>query len=195
MLGLGDGRWSDRVEEGLCWLGTQMPFAQAAEGYQMLTGVAVSAKTVERTTEQAGATLAAEDKAMLAHISTAAHRVSVAADGPATAAHEVGVAADGTMVHMRKANDWREVKVGTVFVFGPDASGEIVVEQSRSCAQQAKAEDFGLAVWLTARRFGLTDEAQVIGVGDAAEWIDNLLTTQFPRCTRIVDWYHAKQYL
>ena len=99
------------------------------------------------------------------------------------------------MVHLRQADDWHELKVGTAFTYGPDATGAIVVKQARFCAQRTTAEDFGLPVWVMARRFGLTDAAQVIGLGDAAEWIDHLLESQFPRGTRIVDWYHAKQYL
>ena len=195
LLGLGAGHQSERVEEGLCWLAAQMPFAQAATGYDLLTGVAVSAKTVERLAERYGAQLAAEDAAVVAHISTAAHQVAVPDQAPATTARAVGVAVDGTMVHLRQAGDWHELKVGTAFTYGPDAAGETVVQQARFCAQRTTAADFGLPVWVMAWRFGLSDEAQVVGLGDAAEWIDNLLESQFPRCTRIVDWYHAKQYL
>lgn len=195
MLGLGNGHQSEQVEEGVCWLAVQMPFAQAATGYELLTGLAVSAKTIERLAEHYGAQLAAEEAALVAQIGTHAHRVPVPDDAPAKAAPAVGVAADGTMVHLRKANDWHELKVGTAFTYGPDVNGDIVVKQARFCARRGTAEDFGLPVWLMARRFGLTDEAQVIGLGDAAEWIDNLLETQFARCTRIVDWYHAKQYV
>ena len=92
LLGLGTGHQSERVEEGLCWLGVQMPSAQAATGYGLLTGVAVSAKTVERRTERYGAQLAAEDKAMAAHISTAAHQLPVAdhALGPSAGIAAVG---------------------------------------------------------------------------------------------------------
>ena len=63
-----------------------MPFAQAATGYALLTGVAVSAKTVERLAERYGAQLAAEDAAVVAHISTAAHQVPVPDAAPATTA-------------------------------------------------------------------------------------------------------------
>jgi hypothetical protein len=196
VLGLGSGALSERVADGVCWLCTQLPYAQAAEGYSRLTGVAVSAKTAERITKRYGTALAQEEEAAADRLATAAHvAVAVAVDAPAAKASTVGLSVDGTMVHLRQADEWREVRASVAFTFSLDSTGAVEVDAARARARLTTAGDFGGYVWLMAHAFGLQDTAQVVGIGDAADWIDTLLETQFPRHVRIVDWYHAKEYL
>ncbi len=49
--------FSDGVQQGVCLLGVQMPFEQAAHAVEVLTGMSVSPREAERMTEQRGLTL------------------------------------------------------------------------------------------------------------------------------------------
>jgi len=35
----------------------------------------------------------------------------------------------------------------------------------------------------------------LVFVTDAAEWIERIIATHFPRATQLIDWYHACEYL
>src|SRR5262249_36312923 len=52
---------------------------------------------------------------------------------------------------------------------------------------------FGPRLALEARRRGLEGAAEVVALGDGAEWIRNLAAEHFPGATQIVDRHHASE--
>ena len=46
--------FSDGVQQGVCLLGVQMPFERVSEAMEALSGISVSPREAERTTEQGG---------------------------------------------------------------------------------------------------------------------------------------------
>ena len=54
---------------------------------------------------------------------------------------------------------------------------------------------FGRLARLEAERRGIRNAKQVIVIGDGATWIDGVAQKHFPTAARIVDWYHAVEYL
>jgi hypothetical protein len=112
---------------------------------------------------------------------------------PAAAAPDrLYVALDGTLAPT-VAGPHREVKVAVVRPEYPDAAGALVAVASSYVASFAPAAAFGWRLALEAHRRGLEAAAEVVVLGDGAEWIWNLAAEHCPTATQIVDWYHASE--
>lgn len=186
-LGLARGSHSPGVRRLLCRFGARLPFAQAAEELAEAAGVQASASTVRAVTEAVGARREQE----LAAAADAAWR-----DGlPPSAApvpKRLYVALDGTLVPT-VGGQHREVKVGVVRPEVGAATGGVAQGASSYVASFAPAEPFGQRLVLEAHRRGLEAAAEVVVLGDGAEWIWQLAAEHFPGATCIVDWYHASE--
>jgi hypothetical protein len=91
---------------------------------------------------------------------------------------------------------WHDIKTGVLF------EGErppVTSESSRDkmanavyVAAQEGCDEFGRRVYAQAvlRRAG-----EVVALGDGAEWIWNLVSTHFPDCIQILDYYHACEHV
>jgi hypothetical protein len=107
---------------------------------------------------------------------------------------------DGVVAHIHDAG-WKEIKTGCVYTTRTRVSRRrpdtvsIEAEQQSCVAAMADAELFGWRLWAEACRRGVTDQSEVVVIGDGAHWIWNLADAHFPQATQIVDWYHASQYV
>jgi len=71
----------------------------------------------------------------------------------------------------------------------------IHADQPSYVAALTDAATFGWQLWAEACRRGLTDQTELVVIGDGAHWIWNLADAHFPQATQVVDWYHASQYV
>ena len=186
-LGLGRASHSPGVRRATGHLGALLPFAQAAATLATLAGIRVSASTVRTVTEAIGARREAE----LAQTMATAWRDGLPpAAGPAPA--RLYVAMDGVRI-LGTGGEGKEVKVGVVRPEHGGPGGELTPAAASYVAGFEPAEAFGRRLAMEAHRRGLEGAAEVVVLGDGAEWIWNLAAEHCPRATCIVDWYHASE--
>lgn len=185
------------LQEVLALLGaTQDSFAQAAEVLQRLCLVHVCPNSVRAATEDLGDQLQAHDQAVCA----AAQATGNAPPAARSAPPRLYVSMDGVLAHTR-AGGWKEIKTGCIYTTRtrvPRQRPETVAihaETQSYVAALTDAETFGWPLWAEACRRGMTEQTEVVVIGDGAHWIWNLADTHFPHATQIVDWYHASQYV
>jgi hypothetical protein len=196
-LQIAAGGLSLGLQELLALLGaTQDSFAQAATVLERLCLVQVCPKSVRAATEDLGAVLA--DHAC--DVVTTAQASGTAPPAAQDAPSRVYLSMDGVVAHVHDAG-WKEIKVGCVYTTRtrvPRQRPETLVvqaEQQSYLAALTDAETFGWRLWAEACRRGVTDQTDLVVIGDGAHWIWNLAAEHFPQATQIVDWYHASQYV
>ena len=186
-LGLARDSHSPGVRRRLGRFGARLPFAQAAEELAEAAGVRTSPSTVRVVTEAIGARREAELEAA----ALAAWRDGLP-PSEAKAPDRLYVALDGPLVPAI-GGQHREAKVGVVRPEHRGADGALAPAAASSAASFAPAAGFGRRLALEAHRRGLDGAAEVVVLGDGAEWIWNLAAEHFPGATQIVDWYHASE--
>jgi hypothetical protein len=194
-------RLTRTVEEWLGRFGLAWSYAVAArEVEHLLPGVAVSAKTVERSVARCGAAVAAREAAAAA--AAAADERAVAGTGPALAnPRRRWVALDGVMVRARGADQWLEIQVASLW----SAWRELPDRQHPrreliDVTVVARAEGWealGLQVWrMIVGRGGLTPAgAEWIVFGDGAKGIRSLWEQFLPEGRLVLDRWHLWEKL
>ncbi len=186
-LGLGRDSHSPGVRRGLGRLGAWLPFAQAAATLAEVAGVQTSASTVRAVTEAVGARREAEATGAVAR-AWAEGLPPVTAPPP----DRLSVAMDGVRI-LGIGGAGKEAKVGVVRPAYRRDDGEPAAGAASYVAAFAPAEAFGRRLAVEAHRRGLEAAAEVVVLGDGAEWIWNLATEHCPGATQVVDWYHASE--
>jgi hypothetical protein len=190
-------------------VGALVSFQEGSELLQELAGVAVDAKQVERTAEDLGAAIAADERQDLkpapAHL-------------PLPGTLYLGV--DGTGIPLRAEElegrqgkqpngsaKTREVKLCTVWSAESRDEHNTPVRDEGSVTYSAAIEsaatpdtasqrsEFSQRVWREATRRRFTQVERPVVLGDGAPWIWNLTHELFPQALQIVDRFHAKEHL
>jgi hypothetical protein len=170
-------------------LAASLPYREAAQRLDSLTGIALGPETLRRVAIEAGTTIAdAEGQAA----------------GPVDPAPGLLVVeTDGTMI--RYLDGWHEVKVGLVAGW---EDGQL--RQPSYLAAREPAETFGphllgeaarrggleIARWaggVTGRGLAILREALMLG--DGAAWIWKLADDHWTDRVEVVDFYHASEHL
>jgi hypothetical protein len=197
--------YSPGVRRMMALVGSETSFEQGREQLQLLAGLKVSTKAVERQAEAIGAAIAAQEQAEI--------QPGVPWELPPVKGPEIPVLyveMDGTGVPMVSAETQgragkqteqartREVKLGCVFTQTTvDARGRPVREEGSTTYTGGieTAEAFGRRICREAYRRGWNRAKQKVVIGDGAPWIRNLTEEHFPGALQIVDLYHARQHL
>jgi hypothetical protein len=103
----------------------------------------------------------------------------------------------------RKADVYREIKVGAVFegIPGRERSelvpGVFLDEPGpiEYVARRLNVEEFGRFLYALAQRCGVDRAQEVVILGDGARWIRHVVEDHFPHAVHIVDLYHAREHL
>jgi hypothetical protein len=185
-LGLLPTAYSPFLVDAMVRLGARLPFAQVAEELCLLFGVSVSADTVRRLTEQAGALQLASEQRELERLEQEAP--------PEPAGPEVQqVSADGAMVPL-VGGAWTEVRtiaIGTIEQQEGEAHATDLSYFSRRCSADAFVRQATLPTFERGTRRAQT----VVAVMDGASWLQELIDEQCPAAVRILDFPHAAGYL
>lgn len=187
-------------------VGQEAPFDHGREQMQVLAGLEVTTKAVERTAETIG-----DD---IAHGEQEEIQRAVQLDLPIVLGPPVPilyVQMDGTGVPVVKKEtagrrgkidgqpaQTREAKLGCVFTQTAwDEEGFAIRDPDSTTYTGAieTAEDFGKRLYLEAWKRGWSRAQKKVVMGDGAEWIWNLAEQHFPGAVQIVDLYHARQHL
>lgn len=187
-------------------VGLQMPFDTARRQIELLAGIGLTAKSVERGAEAIGEDIGAREQRGIER--------AVQLDLPIVIGEPVPILyieMDGTGVPMvnketvaRKgktegqAAHTREVKLGCVFTqTGCDEQGHAIRDADSTTYVGAieNAESFGKRLYVEAWNRGWSRARKKVVIGDGAEWIWNLTSLHFPGAIQIVDLFHARQHL
>ena len=206
-------------------LGSARCYAEADRLLNVVGGVNFGAKRVERATRLVGEDVEARRTELLSSAISVVGRTDAANDAsfdeaPARKSLKEGrvlcVALDGTGVPARPSETagrrgkgggraaTREAKVGAVWLIEPDGEGGMrnVPGATWHFAAIESAEDDGRGDSPAARRLlrelaalGFAPADVGVALGDGAEWLRRLYAQWFPDAVRIVDFFHAAEYL
>jgi hypothetical protein len=187
-------------------VGSETSFEHARLQLELLAGLELTTKTVERQAEAIGADIAAGEQTEI--------RKAKQLELPEVCVPSVPVLyieMDGTGVPVAKSEiegrtgkkegqpaRTREVKLGCVFTqTATDERGRPVRDEHSTTYTAAieTAAEFGLRIYTEAWRRGWSRAKKKVVIGDGAIWIWNLADQHFPGAVQIVDLYHARQHL
>lgn len=187
-------------------VGQDAPFDHGRAQMELLAGLKVTAKAVERTAEDIGEDIARCEQREI--------QGAVQLDLPVILGEPVPilyVQMDGTGVPVVKKETvgrkgkrdgqpahTREAKLGCVFTQTHwDQEGYAIRDPDSTTYTGAieTAEEFGKRLYVEAWKRGWSRAAKKVVIGDGAEWIWNLAHQHFPGAIQIVDLYHARQHL
>ncbi len=207
-LGVARAPASPGLAEMLARGGAEIPFGKAATLIKDLAGVAVTAKTVERSAEASGA---AARQAGAAEAAAIGERRIVPLPPAAPVPDMLYVETDGTGVPVRasetegrpgKGEDGkagtREVKLARLFTVSElDDDGRPVMDPGSSSYVATFDGKNALARLVKAEylRRGGEHFRQVVALGDGAAWIWTMADDLYPHATHITDIYHAREHL
>lgn len=166
-----------------------MPFVHAAEELEAILGVQVSQSTVRRLTEEAG-TLCCQQQ----------NEAVVLPSTQETAATPMVMSADGAMVHIR-GNGWQEVKTLVIAKVEPRPStAKAHAPDPRTSAHTVfsrltDAETFSDLCSGEISRRGIDQAPSVCAVQDGAVWLQGFVDGHRQDAVRILDFYHAADYI
>lgn len=198
--------YSPGVRRMMAVVGSESSFEQGRQQRELLAGIEVTAKAVERHAETIGGDIEACEQADIGR----AKQLELPELG-APSVPVLYIEMDGTGVPVVKAETrgragkvegqpahTREVKLGCVFTqTSTDKNGRPVRDEDSTSYVAAieTAEQFGLRLYTEAWRRGWSRAHQKVVIGDGAVWIWNLAQQHFPGATQIVDLYHARQHV
>ncbi len=180
-------------------LAASLPYREAADRLDALTGIALGPETLRRLAVQVGTTFADAEARAAAQVA----QTHEAAEPIDRAPGLLVVETDGTMI--RYLDGWHEVKVGLVAGW---EDGRL--QRPSYVAAREPAETFGahllgevarrggleIARWaggVTGRGLAILREALILG--DGAAWIWKLADDHWIDRVEAVDFYHASEHL
>jgi hypothetical protein len=187
-------------------VGQQAPFDHGREQMQVLAGLTVTTKSVERIAEGIGGDLAQREQAE--------REKALQLDLPVLGGDPIPilyVQMDGTGIPVVKKETvgrpgktagqpahTREVKLGCVFTQTCWNEQGFALRDPGSTTYTGAIEtacEFGKRIYREALQRGWSRARKKVVIGDGAEWIWNLVAEHFPEARKIVDLYHARQHL
>ena len=192
-LQLWPGECSPSLAEGATRLGTWVPFERLPAMLDRFTGTPLSASTIQRVTEAAGAAAVAVQTQVVARLE---RDLSAPPAGPAV----LQVSVDGAMVPLRGQGEWAEVKTLAIAEVQPprwngQGEREVPVTALTYFSRLADADTFGRLATVETHRRGVETAGTVCGVVDGAAWCQGFLDLHRPDAVRILDFPHAAAYL
>lgn len=186
-------------------VGGKEAFDEGRKDLEVLAGVRVTTKAVERVSEAVGEQIEQQNQRQREQVMSGKvvpfvgparfPKMYVAMDGS-------GVPVVGRETEGRKGKDetgqakTREAKLGCVFTQTRVDEEAVRDEDSTTYVGAIEtAEGFGSRIYAEAVRRGIARAEQVILLGDGAKWIWGLAEEHFPGATQIVDLYHAREHL
>lgn len=206
MLDIDKTDLSPAVRRMLALVGSEAPFDHGRRQIELLAGLSVTTKAVERTAESIGADIAKCEQAAIER--------TVQLDLPIIVGEPIPilyVQMDGTGVPVVKKETegrsgkgegqpahTREAKLGCVFTQTKwDEEGYAIRDPDATTYTGAiePANLFGNRIYQETWNRGWSRAGKKVVIGDGAEWIWNIAEQHFPGAIQIVDLYHAREHL
>jgi hypothetical protein len=205
-LDVEDKELSPGVRRMLALVGAEASFGHGRQQMELLAGLEVTAKAVERTAESIGEDLVRRE---CVQVERAAQLHLPVVIGPPIPVLYMEL--DGTGIPVVKKETvgrigkvagqpahTREAKLGCVFTqSGWDEEGYPIRDPDSTSYVGAveTADQFGKRIYLEAWNRGWARAATKVVIGDGAEWIWNDADIYLPGAIQIVDLYHAREHL
>ena len=197
---------SPGVRRMLAAVGHAAPFDHGRRQVELLAGLKVTTKAVERTAEAVGRDILTRQQQEIRRARQLALPVVV---GPRIPILYIQIDGTGVPVIIAETQGrqgkqpglparTREAKLGCVFTqTSTDAEGRPVRDEGSTSYVGAieTAEEFGLRIYTEAWRRGWNSADLKALMGDGAVWIWNIGDRHFPGAVQIVDLYHAREHL
>lgn len=171
-------------------LGSLIPFGQVPALIAHFTGTRVSAASVRRLTEAAGAAQVAVETAAVVHIEQVLPDPAV---GPAIQQLSV----DGAMVPLT-GGTWAEVKTLAIGTVTQAAATDAASARTVALSYFSRLTDhvtFGRLATVETHRRGTETAQTVVAIVDGAEWCQGFIDLHRPDAVRILDFAHALEHL
>jgi hypothetical protein len=197
---------SPGVRRMMAVVGSESSFAGGRQQLQLLAGIEVTTKAVERHAEAIGADIVEREQAKRDRLVQLEFPDILGAAVPVLV-----VEMDGTQLPMVHAElegragraqgqpaRTREVKLGCVFTqTTTDAKGRPIRDAASTTYTGAieTAELFGRRLYAEAFERGWDRARKKVVLGDGAEWIWNIADQHFAGAIQIVDVWHAREHL
>ena len=197
---------SPGVRRMLALVGSEVPFDHGRRQIELLAGLNVTTKAVERTAEAIGGNIASRERMAV--------NQAIQLDLPIIVGEPIPVLyvqMDGTGIPVVKKETegrvgkvngqpahTREVKFGCVFTQTSwDDEGYAIRDPGSTTYTGAieAASQFGNRIYLEAWNRGWSRAEKKVVIADGAEWIWNNADQHFPGAIHIVDLFHARQHL
>jgi len=186
--GLSQRQWTAGVKSLVSSFAGRLTYADSVQLLELSTGLRVEEFSAEQIVSSVGQQLRS-----LADQQEAAILSGEAEPGPVSAPRRPYIAMDGTHVHID--GKYHEVKAAALYDTKPGPDGFDEANGLHYLASQEKAEDFAQSVYCAAAARGVEQAAEMIVIGDGADWIWNQAAHHFPGATEIVDYWHACEHI
>ncbi len=200
-LGLRPNEMSAEMERLGGIVAVQMPFAQGSDVFEQLTLASLSDQSLDKAAQAYGL----EMKEVEAEWVTESQDITKVQHRRQNERPPIRLygALDATKVHIRgnEEDPWRDLKIGAWFEARgrpptkPDGQWRIQAENISYYADICEAKAFSPLLWATGVQRNANLARELIFLGDGAEWIWNLVKSNFPKAVQIIDWFHACEYL
>ena len=197
---------SPGVRRMLAAVGHEAPFQQGRQQMELLAGLSLTTKAVERTAEAIGEDIEVRQQQELRRALQLELAIPIGPRIPI-----LYVEMDGTgipVVHKESEGrvgkqdgqpaHTREAKLGCVFTqTSVDEEGYPVRDEASTSYVGAieSCEEFGRRLYAEAWQRGWARAEKKVVLGDGAEWIWNQADLHFSEAIQIVDLYHAREHL
>jgi hypothetical protein len=200
-LGIRPNAISAELERLAAMTGALLPFGKGRDLFEALTLVSLSDQTLDKATQAYGA--AAMRREQVWHATAHDQEELLRRKREERKPLRLYGAIDAAKVHTRGEEEcpWRDLKVGVWFQARgkppktPDGQWRIQAENIHYYTDICPASEFGSLVWSTGVQQHAQLAAELILLGDGAEWIWNLAAKDYPKAVQILDWFHATEYL
>ncbi len=146
-----------------------------------IPNAALSPKSVRAAAADLGAARAAHDQQVVMTAPT----TGMPPPADQSAAPRMDLRMDGVVAHAHD-DGWKELKTGCISTTRSHAPRQrpetmaIQAEPQSDVAARTDASTFGGRLWADARRRGVTEQTELVVLGDGASWMWNLVAEPFP---------------
>lgn len=200
--GLSEASFTPRLKARVARLCARLSYREAGEEVREWTGLMLAESTLETLTAEVGGRLrAAEDQRTEAWWERGS-LPPAAPLAPRVVGQRAYVSIDAAKAHLD--GSWHDVKVATFSrgVRGVQREGDgglrLAVDtpqETQYLAMREEAAAFGRRLYVWALGLGAERAAELVVLGDGAEWIWKLVEAHFSDAVQILDFYHASEHV
>ena len=166
-------------------MGQQKVFVEAEETLEMLKGLKINAKQIERVCHHYGDLIEQQDAEMI--------NTQVFREYEETQGNQLHYAMIDGAMYLTKEEQWKEAKLGRIF----NTNENVNVSKNRSIISNSTYVSHlgGIKDFFPKLEYHLDGLKSVVIIADGAKWIWNWADDFYPEATQILDFYHAKEHL
>ena len=181
----------------------RLPYREAKEVLERFLGLALAESTLEAVTTAVGQRLREAEDAKVCRLFEHGRQPNGDPFLAQVLQRRLYVSIDAAKAHTN--GSWHDIKVGACYlgvppkpeVAGQDAGARQWdrAGETRYLAVQEEAEAFGRRLYTWALSLGCERAAELVVLGDGAEWIWKIVRHHFSDAVEILDFYHASEHV